>query len=110
MRSQREAVGIERERQAAFWSEAALSADRYAARLELSLQAAKASREAAQEGLREKTAQRKQGATSELDVTDATVLEAKTALQVRQLELQLRLAQWQQRFARGETLVFPQGE
>jgi outer membrane protein TolC len=110
IRSQREAVGVERERQAAFWSEAALSADRQAARLEMSLRAAQASLEAAQEGLREKTAQRRQGSASELEWIDATVLEAKAALQVRQLALQGRLAQWQQRFARGETLVFPQGE
>ena len=110
VRSQREAVGVERGRQAAFWSEASLSADRNAARLGMSLLAARASWEASQEGLREKTAQRKQGSASELDVTDATVLEAKSALLVRQLSLQVRLAQWQQRFARGETLVFPRGE
>jgi outer membrane protein TolC len=110
IRSQREAVGVERERQAAFWSEAALSADRQAARLEMSRRAAEAALEAAQEGLREKTAQRKQGAASELEWIDARVLEAKAALHVRQLALQGGLMQWQQRFARGETLVFPQGE
>ena len=110
IRSQREAVGVERERQTAFWNEASLAADRQAARLEMSLRAAQASLEAAQEGLREKTAQKKQGSASELEWTDATVLEAKAALQVRQLTLQGMLAHWQQRFARGETLVFSQGE
>jgi outer membrane protein TolC len=105
-RAQREAIEAERDRQEAFWSEAALSADRALARLDLSLEAARAALEAARAARGERESQARQGAALDVERTAARVQETRAALQVRQVELQRMTAGWQRRFARGETLDF----
>lgn len=105
-RARREAIEAERARREAFWNEAALSADRAIARLDLSLDAARAALEAAREARSERDAQARQGAALEVERTAARVQEARAALQVRHVELQRMMAGWQRRYAQGETLDF----
>ena len=105
-RAQREAIESEKTRQEAFWSEAALSSSRARARLDGSLEAARAALDAAREARVEREAQGRQGAALDVDRTAARVQEMRAALQVRQVELQRMMAAWQERFARGETLDF----
>ena len=105
-RALREELQIEQERQAAFFSEAQLSAKKWMARLKQSREAAQAALEAAHLSVSEIQAQHNHGAASDLDLLEARIQESKADLQVRQLGFQQHLAAWQWRFARGENLKF----
>lgn len=106
-RGQRDEIQTELHRQSAWFDESMLSAQRSLARLQQSREAAQASLDAARMALSETRTQHEHGAATDLELLDAQVQEAKSALQVRQLVLQQRMAGWQWRYARGENLKFP---
>jgi outer membrane protein TolC len=107
---QQQAVETERARRESWWNEAVLSAAAQRERLALTAAAAQAGLEAARENLRETAARRARGTATNSDELEARAQEATARLTVRQVEIQQRLAEWQLRFARGETLVFSQGD
>ncbi len=106
IRAQHEELQIEQERQAAFFSEAQISVEKWMARLKQSQEAAQAAWDAAHLSLAEIQSQHDHGTASELELLDARVQETKAGLQVHQLILQQRLAVWNWRYARGENLKF----
>jgi len=105
-RIQRDEIRTELQRQTSSFEEAEVSAQKTLDRLKQSQEVAQAAWDAAKLALSETQAQHTHGTATDLELLDAQVLEAKSALLVRQLALQQRLATWQWRYVRGETLKF----